>query len=385
MQPFSKPALQRPDYSARQAKLAQLEVDVVALVPSASLKYFTGLDFHLSERPIIVFLGDFGTGDFSSAAIVPELEMSRITARDDLNMRCFPWRDEDGYEAAFQAALDGLELTTSRLGVDGMTMRVTEYLELQKLAPRLTMTPVERGLIAIRARKDAAEITALKQSIAISERALHGLLAKLQVGMTERDIARVLADELTAEGSQQLSFAPLIQLGENSAFPHGNISDRALQDGDIVLIDFGGCYEDYPADITRTVCFGEPPEGFTAMFDAVLAANLAAIEATAPGVPMQDLDRAARSVIEAAGYGQYFIHRTGHGLGLDVHEPIPQLAEGVIELLEPGMVFTIEPGVYIPGIGGVRLEDDVCITETGVDVLTQFPKRWQISSISTVE
>ncbi|MEM7737749.1 MAG: M24 family metallopeptidase [Deinococcota bacterium] len=259
-----------------------------------------------------------------------------------------------------------------------MTMRVTEYLELQRAAPSLTITPVERDLIAIRARKDAAEVAALRQSIALSERALHAVFAKLKVGMTERDIARELADALTAEGSQQLSFAPLVQLGENSAFPHGTISDRTLQEGDIVLVDFGGSYGGYPADITRTVCFGTPPEGFVKMFETVLEANLAAINVSGPGVPMQEVDRAARSVIDAAGYGEYFIHRTGHGLGLDVHEPIPQLAEGVTEVLEPGMVFTIEPGVYIPGLGGVRLEDDVCVTEDGIDVLTHFPKQWQL-------
>jgi Xaa-Pro dipeptidase len=375
MQPPSKFTVNPPDYAARQAKLAQLECDVLVLVPGASLKYFTGLDLHLSERPILVFFGDFGT-----AAIVPELEQSRFEARTDLAIRCFPWRDEQGYVSAFQAAVHdlGLTISTCRLGVDGMTMRVTEYLELQKVARKLTIQPVERGLIAIRARKDATEIADLKQSIAISERALHAVFANLSSGMTERDIARALADALNANGSKQLSFAPLVQLGENSAFPHGTISDRALKKDDIVLIDFGGCYQDYPADITRTVCFGKPLKEFEAMFAAVLEANLAALDASGPGVPMQDVDRAARSVIEAAGYGDYFSHRTGHGLGLDVHEPIPQLAEGVTDTLEPGMVFTVEPGVYIPGLGGVRLEDDVCITETGVEVLTHFPKQWQL-------
>jgi len=207
------------------------------------------------------------------------------------------------------------------------------------------------------------------------------VLAQLKEGLSERDIARLLSDALVAEGSQGASFSPLVQLGENSAFPHGSITERALRPGDIVLIDFGAIYQGYPADITRTVCFGEPSEEFQKMFAAVLAANEAAIAISKPGVAMQAVDRAARQVIEDAGYGEYFIHRTGHGLGLDVHEPIPQIAEGVEQVLEPGMVFTIEPGVYIPGVGGVRLEDDVLVTEQGLDVLTSFPKAWQLSEV----
>jgi len=363
-----------PDYSTRLSKLKPL--GTVALVPGASLKYFTGLNFHLSERPIVFFVGTFGM-----AAIVPELEASRITARDDLDVTLFTWRDEQGYEGAFQAAIDTLKLADSPLGVDGMTMRVTELLTLQALEPSLSVRAVEQDLIAIRAHKDAAEVDALRRAIAISEKALTTVLAQLKEGLSERDIARLLSDALVAEGSQGASFSPLVQLGENSAFPHGSITERALRPGDIVLIDFGAIYQGYPADITRTVCFGEPSEEFQKMFAAVLAANEAAIAISKPGVAMQAVDRAARQVIEDAGYGEYFIHRTGHGLGLDVHEPIPQIAEGVEQVLEPGMVFTIEPGVYIPGVGGVRLEDDVLVTEQGLDVLTSFPKAWQLSEV----
>lgn len=361
-----------PDYAARLKKLEPL--GTVALVPGASLRYFTGLNFHLSERPIVFFMGSFGI-----AAIIPELEASRVTVRDDLDVTLFTWRDDEGYEGAFQAAIDDLKLADNPLGVDGMTMRVTELLTLQRLAADMAVRPVEHDLIAIRARKDAAEVDALRHAIGISERALAAVLAQLEVGLSERAIARLLSDALVSEGSHGASFSPLVQLGENSAFPHGSITDRELRQGDIVLIDFGAIYQGYPADITRTVCFGAASAEFSKMFEAVLAANEAAIAVSAPGVPMQDVDRAARRVIEEAGYGEYFIHRTGHGLGLDVHEPIPQIAEGVEWVLEPGMVFTIEPGVYIPGVGGVRLEDDVLVTEQGLDVLTTFPKTWQMS------
>jgi Xaa-Pro dipeptidase len=253
-------------------------------------------------------------------------------------------------------------------------MRVSEWLTFQSKAPGLKVKPVERDLINIRARKMPDEIEYMRQAIRLSETALANLLDWVQPGMTERQIAARLSEELTAQGSQGNAFGPLVQTGSNSALPHGHVTDRPLGADEFLLIDYGGLIADYPADITRTFCFGQPTAQMQRMFEVVLAANRAAVAATKPGVPMGDIDKAARDVIEAAGYGEYFIHRTGHGLGLDVHEPIPQIASGVTDLLEPGMCFTIEPGVYVPGVGGVRTEDNVVVTEAGVDVLTSFPR-----------
>ena len=179
---------------------------------------------------------------------------------------------------------------------------------------------------------------------------------------------------MTALGSEGVAFEPLVQTGPNSALPHGMLTDRALGRDEFLLIDYGGRYEGYPADITRTFCLGTPTAEMQKIYDTVKAANEAAIKASGPGVTMGSIDKAARDVINAAGYGAYFIHRTGHGLGLAGHEMIPQIAEGVTDLLEPGMAYTIEPGVYVPGLGGVRVEDNVVITETGADVLTSYPK-----------
>jgi Xaa-Pro aminopeptidase len=166
-----------------------------------------------------------------------------------------------------------------------------------------------------------------------------------------------------------------VQTGPNSALPHGMLTDRILGQDEFLLIDYGGRVEGYPADITRTFCLGTPTSEMQKIYDTVLAANQAAIKAGGPGVAMGTVDKAARDVIRAAGYGEYFIHRTGHGLGLNGHEMIPQIAEGVEDVLEPGMAFTIEPGIYVPGLGGVRIEDDVVVTESGLDVLTSYPKR----------
>ena len=358
-------------YIERQEKLRGVRgVDAVALVPGANLVYFTGLHFHLSERPIVALFMPGGEAAF----IVPELELPQLNARPDLAARTFVWTDAGGFEGAFGEAVTALGLRGGTLGVDGMTMRVSEWLAFKRVDETLRVKPVERELIAIRARKTAEEVDAMRRAVRLSEKALETLLEEIKPGMTERAVAARLSELLRAQGGEGEAFGALVQTGPNSALPHGGVSDRALQEGEFLLIDFGGKVGGYPADITRTFCLGAPSEEMVRIHDAVLRANRAAVGAAEPGVPMGALDRAARGVIEEAGYGPLFIHRTGHGLGLEIHEPIPQIAAGVADLLEPGMAFTIEPGVYVPGLGGVRIEDDVVVTETGVEVLTGFSR-----------
>lgn len=360
------------DYASRRARLRDITgADAIAILPGPNMVYFTGLHFHLSERPIIALF----TADNEFAVIIPELEVPKLHERPDLEARAFIWRDQEGYTGAFEAALRDLGLRGGTLGVDGMTMRVSEWLAFSALDPSLRVRPVEHDLTGIRARKLPEEIALMRRAIALSEQALANLLPSLHAGMTEREIAGRLSDELTAQGSEGHAFAPLVQTGPNSALPHGTLTDRALQPGEFLLIDYGGTAGGYPADITRTFCLDTPSDEMLRIYDTVLQANRAAVDIAGPGVPMGAVDKAARDVIEAAGYGQYFIHRTGHGLGLDTHEPIPQIAPGVTDTLEPGMVFTIEPGIYIPGLGGVRIEDNVVVTDDGLDVMTSFPRQ----------
>jgi Xaa-Pro dipeptidase len=179
-------------------------------------------------------------------------------------------------------------------------------------------------------------------------------------------------------GAERPSFDTLVQTGVNSANPHGTTTDRALQAGEFLLIDYGCTVNGYPSDITRTFCLGEPTAEMQRIYDTVLRANEAARAVARPGVAMGDVDAAARTVIENAGYGDYFTHRTGHGIGLDVHEPIPQIASGVTDVLEAGMAFTIEPGIYLPHLGGVRIEENVVVTDTGIDVLTTFERKLMV-------
>jgi Xaa-Pro dipeptidase len=182
---------------------------------------------------------------------------------------------------------------------------------------------------------------------------------------------------MTTLGADGMAFAPLVLTGENSANPHGSTGARPLANGEFLLIDFGAQVNGYPADITRTVCAGSPSEEMRAIHSAVKAANQAAQEIAAPGVTCSEVDAAARTVIEQAGYGEYFTHRTGHGLGLDVHE-LPQIAAGNDTPLAPGMVFTVEPGIYLEGVGGVRIEDNLLITDTGAESLTSFSREMDL-------
>ena len=356
------------DYAVRQARLIGVRgVDAIAIVPGANMLYYTGVHFHLSERPIVAIFDQSG-----AAFIVPELEVPKLAARPDLEARVFTWTDTEGFEGAFKQAVRELRLDEATLGVDGQTMRVFEYLAFRQAGSH-DMRNVGHELLRIRAIKDAAEVEAMRRAIRLSEQALYRVLSGVRPGMTERQIAGEISRALSEAGSQGEACAPLVQIGPNSALPHGLPGDRALNADEFLLIDFGGMMDDYPADITRTFCLGQPSDEMQRMQAAVLAANQAAIAAIRPGVTCGEIDRAARQVIEDAGYGQYFIHRTGHGLGLEGHE-LPQVAAGVGETLEAGMVFTVEPGVYVPGVGGVRIEDNVHVVDSGVEVLTQFPR-----------
>jgi Xaa-Pro dipeptidase len=330
--------------------------------------YFTGLRFHLSERPVIAI-----KSKDSLSFIIPELEVPKLNERPDLQARVFRWSDEDGFTGAFRRTVDELGLHGLRFAVDGQNMRVFEYMAFQQ-AGLEAIGNVGKALLEIRSMKTPEEIEATRQAIQKSEAALDQLLQWVTPGMTETQIASRLAHLMREQAVDEAAFEPLVQTGPNSALPHGMLTQRALGEDEFLLIDFGGKHQGYPADITRTVCLGTPTDEMRKIFDTVLAANQAATEAAGPGVVCGDVDRVARAVIEAAGYGQYFIHRTGHGLGLEGHE-LPQIAAGVEETLKPGMLFTIEPGIYVPGLGGVRIEDNVVVTEDGVEVLTSYPRR----------
>lgn len=346
-------------------------VDCVALMPGANLRYFAGLNMHLSERPSVAFI----PADGALSVLLPELEAPAAKTHLPRDARLFTYRDEEGHEYVFHQLAAELALEGKVIGVEYLAMRMLEMRRIQQSAPGCTLVATEPWLPEIRMRKDQDEIERMRRAIEIAERAMQRLLddGAIRPGRTELEVAADLQIAMLREGGQGLAFSPIVVTGTRSASPHATPSSQKLERGDLVVIDWGTVHEGYRSDITRTFVLGTPTPEMERMQDAVLAANQAGRLTVRPGMPAQDVDRAARRAITLAGYGEYFIHRTGHGLGLETHEP-PYIVEGNLDVLQAGMSFTVEPGVYVPDVGGIRIEDDVMVTDRGSETLTTMPR-----------
>jgi Xaa-Pro aminopeptidase len=234
-------------------------------------------------------------------------------------------------------------------------------LGLQEALPESRYVSMTSALPMLRAVKDAEELARLATAGAAADASFEQILGVRFAGRREDEIGADLAGFLRAHGHTEVDFT-VVGSGPNGANPHHEMSERTIQDGDMVVLDFGGLQDGYGSDTTRTVHVGEPTEEESEVFEIVRRAQQAAFEAVRPGIACQEIDRVARKVITDARYGEYFIHRTGHGIGLTTHEP-PYMVEGETHPLEPGMCFSIEPGIYLPGRFGVRIEDIVTVTE----------------------
>lgn len=350
-----------------QQEMERKGLDCLALVPGANLFYLTGLSFHLSERPIVAFF----PVDAPPAIVLPALERPKL-ARSACELQAYPYTDEEGPTPAFQQACAALELAAARIGVESLRMRVVEARLLERYAPNSQLIPADEVMETLRICKDAGEVTAMRRAVAVVEAALRALLTQIRPGMTEREAAGLLMAEIL-RGGEGLAFEPIVVAGPNAASPHAVPSDRPIRPGEPIIIDCGAVVGGYVSDITRTIAFGGLPEEMMRVYEVVRRANETGRASVWPGRAAQEVDRAARAVIRDAGYSDFFIHRTGHGLGLEVHEP-PYIVEGNRRLLQVGMTFTVEPGVYLPGVGGVRIEDDVLVTPKGAETLTMFPR-----------
>lgn len=362
-------------YESRLEALRRLEVahgvGCVALVPGANLRYFTGLPMHLSERPSVAFIPAEG----SLLLLLPELEAPAARARLPEEARLFTYTDAEGHEHVFHRVAAELKLEGQAIGVEYLAMRLLEMRRIERAMPDSPLQATEPWLPQLRMSKEAVEIGHMRRAIDIAQRAMRRLLDEnaIRPGRTELQVAADLQVALLREGGQGEAFSPIVVAGPNAASPHAGPSERPMEAGDLVIVDWGTLYEGYRSDITRTFVLGAPTPEQVRIHDAVLAANQAGRLAVRPKMPAQEIDLAARRAISLAGYGEYFIHRTGHGLGLETHEP-PYLVEGNLEMLQTGMTFTVEPGVYVPGLGGVRIEDDVLVTADGSETLTTLPR-----------
>jgi Xaa-Pro dipeptidase len=249
-----------------------------------------------------------------------------------------------------------------------------EFRHVKSGAPEADYPDASDVLSGLRLKKDQAEVEAMRRAVKIAQQALEATLPSIKIGMTEQELSSELVVQLLRCGSQpEMPFSPIVSGGPNSANPHASPTERKLQAGDLLVVDWGATYDGYISDLTRTFAVSDVDAEFQKIHKVVQEANAAGRAAAKPGVPCANVDKAAREVIEKAGYGQYFTHRTGHGIGMEGHEE-PYMRGDNMQLLEPGMAFTVEPGIYLPGRNGVRIEDNVVITETGADVLSDMPR-----------
>ena len=365
---------QKSTIQSRHDKLIQAlvaaDLDGIVLNPSPNLYYLTGLKFHLSERPIILIIAK----NQVPSLILPELESAKIS---DL---VFPIRgftygeDPDTWLHTFNKAADELNLCKKKIAVDPRSLRFFEHQFLTNAFTGSKFIDASHVLSSLRMFKSEEEISYMQEATEIAEKALLSTIPIIKEGRTEKEIALELSIQLLTHGSEpDIPFFPIVSSGPNSANPHASPSTRPLKVGDLLVIDYGARVSGYCSDITRTFAIGKIDQRYQEIASVVLRANTAAREAVKPGVHATSVDEAARSVIEDEGYGEYFFHRTGHGLGLEGHEE-PYIRNGNDQILEIGMAFTIEPGIYIKNRNGVRIEDDVVVTPTGIRCLTSLPR-----------
>ncbi len=350
--------------------LSQAGLDAAALNPGPTLTYLTGLKFHLMERPV-VFLVALGK---DPVIVLPELEMPKVGL--------FPYRvnafayDENPseWDAAFRKALTSLGLDGKKIGVEPRQMRLLEFRHVRAGAPEADFPDASDALASLRLRKDQTEVDAMRRAVRVAQDALEAVIPSIKIGMTEKELASELTIQLLKHGSDsEMPFAPIVSTGPNSANPHASPSDRGLQRSDLLVVDWGATVDGYISDLTRTFAVGEVEPEFGKIAEIVLQANEAGRAAGRPGVPCANVDKAARAVIEQAGYGKYFTHRTGHGIGMEGHEE-PYMRADNMQMLYPGMAYTVEPGIYLAGRGGVRIEDNVVVTKDNMDVLSDMPR-----------
>ena len=266
-----------------------------------------------------------------------------------------------------------------RVGFEGAHLTVDQHQEWQEVAEaavstsKFELAPTKELVQRIRAVKDDDELGKIKKAIALADEAIAHIVGCIEPGMTEKEAAWELEVFMRTRGAEKLAFDIIVGSGPNGAMPHATVSERAIQAGEPIVIDMGAMVDGYNSDLTRTICAGRPDDKFREIYDIVLEAQLTAEQNIRPGMQGKQADAIARQVIEEAGYGENYGHGLGHGVGLAVHEKpgVGRLSEDV---LEPGMVFTVEPGIYLPGWGGVRIEDIVVMRENGVEVLTQASK-----------
>lgn len=336
--------------------------DYLIVSTAVNLFYFTGTWIESAERLMTLVISPSN----QPKLLIHQMFQHEVSGIQDVEVVF--WKDDQ----------NPMELLASLLS-DGGQVGIDKYwpshflISLMKLKPSVKWVSASAVVDELRQIKMEEELDTLRRSAAIADRVMNRLIQADTFPATEGQLVEKMQQYFREEGVKRFSFSPIIGYGENSAVPHHATSDRMSEGEHAVLIDMGGRYQEYCSDMTRTFYLGRPNDRFKEVYNIVLEAQLAAIAKVKPGALASDIDRAAREVIERAGYGEYFTHRTGHGLGIEIHEE-PYITGSNPQTLREGMVFSIEPGIYLPGEFGVRIEDIVVVTGDGVEVLNKVSK-----------
>ena len=324
--------------------------DCLAIVPGPNLFYITSVNFHLSERPVVLFIEEDNL-----TFILPELEIQKLSGLDVISLT---YSDVSGPQSAFDIFLK--DKNFEKVGVES---RLIRHLELNLIDTNHSEIVDSMFLFAnLRTVKSDYEIQMVEKAVEISEKSFNLIAHKLNSGISEKEFASQLVIELLSNGSEsELPFSPIVASGANAANPHHFPSDKVIEENELVIVDWGANNKGYFSDITRTFATGKNIDSrLLDAYESVRLANIAAREKSEDGVTAGEVDLAALSIIDQKGFGEYFIHRTGHGLGLEIHEE-PNIKQNDDFVLKNGNLFTVEPGIYIPKLGGIRIEDDVLI------------------------
>ncbi len=349
-----------------QKKMREEGLEWVIIGPSPNAYYFTGLKTHSDERLLVIMVPSSG----ELVAVMPEMYRESAQAVIGGEFPLLTWSDQQDPLEVVKEAVKGR--VSHRIAVDD-TIWASHFIGLMGLFPGATFEPASRVVSFLRMFKDEDEISLMGKASELADGVMEKVQGQIRPGMSEKELALFIEVTYKQMGADDISFKSIVASGPNGALGHHKTGGRKFQEGDFIVVDCGGLVNEYCSDITRTFCLGKASEEMKTVYRAVQDANQRAFEAVVGGCSGEEADRAAREVITAAGYGSYFVHRTGHGIGMEVHEE-PYLVEGNKETLLPGMVFSIEPGIYLPGKFGVRIEDIVAVTEQGPQRLNQFSR-----------
>ena len=357
------------EYEKRRAKLASKllkeEIDSILITSLPNLKYFFNYGGASFER---FCAGLISVKERSTAIVLPKLDEGKAASTSVDGV--FTWTDSEGYELALEEALKSIGGKSKVFGCeDWITLYQME--EVRQVRAKAKFQSISQEISGLRLTKSEEEVNALKNSAAKLAKGYETIPRIFKVGMSETEAAFEIRRTLAKCGVTEVDFCG-VQSGPNSAIPHSLTSARKFSAGDMIVVDITSADESgYFADFTRTFCVGKSTEEQRKVYEAVKEAQSIGVKASRPGVPAKSIDKEVRTAIQSAGYGEFFIHRTGHGLGLEVHEA-PWINDSNSMKLKPGMIFTVEPGVYLPSKFGVRIEDNVVVTESGCENLTRL-------------